>query len=319
MFGGQTDEAEAGQIIASAHESGVNFLDTSDVYHRGEAESLTGRLIAGRRADWVVATKVGNRMGRGPNEGGLGRRWIVSEVEESLRRLGTEWIDLYYFHMDDFHYFEEGADVGTPLEESLRAIEDVIRQGKVRYLGLSNFRAWRIAEAIRQCERIGMPRPVACQPLYNAMNRMAEVEVLPACGFYGIGVVPYSPLARGVLTGKYDPDSAPGEDTRAGRKDKRMMETEFRRDSLVLARKIKERADEKGFTSGQFALAWVLANRYVSSVIAGPRTIEHWTDYLGALSCPITAEDEAFIDDLVTPGHPSTPGFNDPHYPLTGR
>jgi aryl-alcohol dehydrogenase (NADP+) len=166
---------------------------------------------------------------------------------------------------------------------------------------------------------LGVERPVASQPLYNAMNRVVEVEHLPACRHYGLGVVPYSPLARGVLTGKYDPDAPPAEGSRAARKDRRMMETEFRRESLLLAQEIKSHAQSQGITAGQFAFAWVLNNAAVSSVIAGPRTIEQWEAYLPALDYSMTQQDEALIDRLVATGHPSTPGYNDPQYPIEGR
>jgi len=148
---------------------------------------------------------------------------------------------------------------------------------------------------------------------------MPEAEVLPACASYGLGVVPYSPLARGVLTGKYAPGQAPAADTRAGHKDKRMMETEFREESLAMAQIFKAHAEKRGMSAGQFALNWVLNNRIVTSVLAGPRTFEQWTEYLGALEHPFSAEDEALVDSLVKSGHPSTPGYNDPKYPLCGR
>jgi aryl-alcohol dehydrogenase (NADP+) len=151
------------------------------------------------------------------------------------------------------------------------------------------------------------------------MNRMPEVEHFPACGYYGLGIVPYSPLARGVLTGKYKPDTAPDKDTRAGRADKRMMQTEWRPESLQLAQEIKRHAEARGITAGQFAVSWVLNSSFVSAVIAGPRTEEQWDDYLKALDYRFTAEDEALIDHLVVSGHPSTPGFNDPAYPIEGR
>ncbi|HLJ62925.1 MAG TPA: aldo/keto reductase, partial [Stellaceae bacterium] len=162
-------------------------------------------------------------------------------------------------------------------------------------------------------------RPVVSQPYYNAMNRMPEVEHLPACAFYGLGVVPYSPLARGVLTGKYRPDAPPPAGTRAGRADPRMMQTEWRPESLKLAQEIKTHAEARGVSAGNFAVAWVLNNRLVTSVIAGPREFAHWEDYLKALDYRFTPEDEALIDRLVAPGHPSTPGYNDPAYPLEGR
>ena len=196
---------------------------------------------------------------------------------------------------------------------------ELMRQGKVRYFGVSNYRAWRVAEICNICDDLGIARPVVSQPYYNAMNRMPEVEHFPACHYYGLGIVPYSPLARGVLTGKYAPDAAPDKDSRAGRNDKRMMQTEWRPESLKLAQEIRAHAEARGITAGQFAVSWVLNSSFVSGVIAGPRTEEQWDDYLRALDYRFTAEDEALIDRLVTSGHPSTPGFNDPAYPIEGR
>jgi len=160
---------------------------------------------------------------------------------------------------------------------------------------------------------------VVCQPYYNLLNRMPEVEILPACAHYGIGVTPYSPVARGVLTGKYLPGQAPAEGSRAARGDKRIAETEFREESLLIAQQLKAHAEARGCTLAQWATAWVLANRAVSSVIAGPRTLQQWEDYRPALDVVITPEDEALVDRLVPPGHPSTPGYTDPAYPLNGR
>ena len=151
------------------------------------------------------------------------------------------------------------------------------------------------------------------------MNRQPENDILPACDYYGIGVVPYSPLARGVLTGKYAKGEAPPADTRAGRKDRRMMETEFREESLEIARKLKAHAEKKGITAIDYAVNWVLKNRIVSSTVAGPRTLEQWQGYVGAIGKPFDAEDEALLDSLVHPGHPSTAGYNDPAYPMNGR
>ena len=184
---------------------------------------MVGRAISNNRQNWVLATKLANPMGDDPNRGGLSRRWVLQAAEESLKRLGTDYIDIYYLHKEDH---------STPLEETVRAMGELIRAGKVRYFGVSNYRAWRVAEICNICDRLGIDRPVASQPYYNAMNRMPEVEHFPACGYYGLGIVPYSPLARGVLTGKYAPDAAPDKDTRAGRNDKRMMQTEWRPESL---------------------------------------------------------------------------------------
>jgi aryl-alcohol dehydrogenase-like predicted oxidoreductase len=310
MFGDRTDAAEAGRIVASAREAGVNFIDTADAYAKGDSERVTGKLIAPDRDRWVLATKVANPMGDDPNRRGTGRKWIMAAIDESLERLGTDYVDIYYLHRD----IEE-----TPLEETVAAMGDLIRAGKVRYLGVSNFRGWRIAELAHVCLQLGVPRPVASQPYYNAMNRQPENDVLPACAHHGIGVVPYSPLARGVLTGKYQPGAAPEPESRVGRKDKRIMETEFREESLAIAQTIKAHAEKKGMAAAHLAFNWVLANPIVTSVIAGPRTLEQWKDYLAALGKKYEADDEELIDSLVHPGHPSTPGYNDPAYPMRGR
>src|SRR5487761_2427620 len=268
MFGERTDAAEAGRIVDSARAAGINFIDTADAYAKGESERITGKLIASDRDHWVLATKVGNFMGKGPNDGGLSRGWMMRAIDASLQRLNTDWIDIYYFHLDD---------ASTPIEESLIAMGEIIGAGKARYFGVSNYRGWRIAQIAERCD------------------------------------------ARGVLTGKYAPGQAPAADTRAGHKDKRMMETEFREESMVMAQQLKAHAAKRGMSAGQFALNWVLNNQLVTSVLAGPRTFAQWTEYLGALAHRFSAEDEALVDTMVKSGHPSTPGYNDPRYPIAGR
>ncbi len=310
MFGGATDEAESQRITAAARAAGVNFIDTADVYNAGASEEVVGRAIAADRAWWVLATKLANPTGAGPNDSGLSRGHVFRAVEASLRRLGTDTIDILYWHKEDH---------ATPLVESVRAMADLIRAGKIRYFGVSNHRAWRVAEICRLCDLAGIDRPVASQPLYNALNRQIEVEHLPACAALGLGVFPYSPLARGVLTGKYRANVLPPEGSRAARRDRRMMETEWRPESLEIAAQLAARAEALGCSAGQFALAWVLHNRLVTGAVVGPRTMEQWEDYLGALAVMLTEEDEALVDGLVSPGHPSTPGYNDPQYPLEGR
>ncbi len=309
MFGDQTDEEGSRRIVERAREAGVNFIDTADAYGAGRSEEIVGRAVKADRDRWVLATKVGYPVDPAfPAD--LSRKYVIRAVDQSLRRLGTDYIDLYYLHRDD---------VTTPLEETVRALADLVHQGKIRYFGVSNFRGWRLAQVVRLCDELGIDRPAACQPQYNAMNRMPEAELLPACDFYGVGVVPYSPLARGVLTGKYaDIDQLP-EGSRAARKDRRILQTELRPESISLAQQIKAHAEGRGSTASHFAVNWVLNNALVSSVIAGPRTLEQWDDYLAALQEPFTAEDEALVDRLVAPGHPSTPGFSDPLYPVTGR
>jgi aryl-alcohol dehydrogenase-like predicted oxidoreductase len=310
MFGGETDEPTSRRILDKAYDQGINFLDTADVYHAGRSEEIVGRGIAARRDDWVVATKFGYAAGKGPNQQGQSRKWIYQSVDASLTRLGTDYIDVLYFHR---------ALTDAPLEEGLRAIGELIRQGKVRYYGLSNFRGWRIAEVVRMADQLGMDRPVVSEPLYNLVDRTAEVEQLPAAAHYGLGVVPYSPLARGILTGKYQPGATPPADSRVGRGDMRIQQTEWRPESLKVAQAIAEHAAARGTTSVAFALAWVLNNQRVSSAIAGPRTEAHWDGYVEALNLQLGPDDENLVNSLVPPGHASTPGYTDPAYPIEGR
>ncbi|HHZ68628.1 MAG: L-glyceraldehyde 3-phosphate reductase [Alphaproteobacteria bacterium MarineAlpha9_Bin5] len=312
LFGDQTNEKTAAAIVAMARDAGVNFIDTADVYVSGTSEKITGKLIAKQRDKWVLATKVGGPFGGGvdPNQRGLSRRWITHQLEQSLRRLRTDYIDIYYFHREDHE---------TAFEESLRAVEDAIRAGKIRYFGLSNFRAWRHSEVVWLCKELGMDKPVVSQPYYNALNRMPEVEVLPVCAHHGLGVVPYSPIARGVLTGKYKSGRKPLRGSRAARNDKRIMQTEYRQESFTISETVVEHANARGMDPVHFAMHWVLANPVVTSVIAGPRTVAQMKIYLGAFEHEWKPEDEALIDNLVSPGHPSTPGFLDPAYPIEGR
>jgi len=310
MFGDRADAATSQKIVDAAFASGVNFIDTADVYTKGASEKIVGQAIKAKRAHWILATKVGNVMTAKPHDGGLSRRWIMRACDDSLTRLATDYIDIYYLHKDD---------PDTPIAETVGAVGDLIRSGKIRYFGISNYRGWRIAEMVSECEAQGVALPVVCQPYYNLLNRGPEVEILPACDHYGIGVAPYSPLARGVLTGKYAPGGKAPEGSRGARGDRRMMETEFREESFLVAQKLLEHAQKTGRTPTQFAMAWTWANQIVTSVIAGPRTLEQWNDYVGAIGAPWSSDDEALVDSLVRPGHPSTPGYNDPQYPFYGR
>lgn len=312
MFGDQTSAADAHSIIDSAKDAGLNFIDTADAYAAGESERILGDAVRAERERWVIATKAGNLVHppftQLPN---LSRKNLLWACEQSLQRLRTDYIDIYYLHRDD---------PDTALEEMVHALADLRRQGRIRYIGLSNFAAWRLGEFTRLCDQAGIDRPIACQPQYNAMNRMAEAELFPACTYYGIGVVPYSPLARGVLTGKYASREQLPPGSRAERKDKRMLQTELRDESIAMAAQIHQHAQASGSSAAHFALRWALNSAAVTSVICGPRTLEQWLDYLGALDeGALRAEDEALIDRLVPPGHPSTPGYTDPNAPVKGR
>ena len=231
-------------------------------------------------------------------------------MEQSLKRLGTDWIDVYYMHRDDD---------STPVEETLEVMARLIESGKIHYYGVSNFRAWRVARRVEAARSMGVPPPIVCQPPYNVMSRAVETELLPCCAHYGLGVVAYSPLARGVLSGKYRAGEAPEPGSRAARSDPRLMQTEFRAESLALAQRFVEHARARGVSPSALAMAWALNNRLISGVIGGSRTAEQWDDYLQALTLEFEPEDEALISSLVAAGHASTHGYTDPVYPVTGR
>ncbi len=316
QFGARTEEADARRIVDHAAERGVNFIDTADTYVNGVSEEIVGRAIAAKRDYWVLATKLAVPIpGEGPNRKGLSRKWIMEEADASLKRLGTDFIDILYLHRED---------PGTPLEETVRALGDLQRAGKIRYFGLSNFKAWRMARVCAICDSEGIDRPVVNQPVYHALNRMIEVETLPACADLGLGVFPYSPNARGILSGKYASGEAPPEGSRAAEKSatglyKRLMESEFRPENIAAAKAIAAHAKKRGIDPTAFAVAWVLANPTVTGAIAGPRTLAQWESYLAAFDVTWTAEDEAAVDALIAPGTTAVPQFADPAYPVEGR
>lgn len=309
MFGDQTEAAEAADIIAAFKAAGGNFIDTADAYAAGASERIVGDAIRKDRGGWIVATKVGNPVdGKAAD---LSAAYVLKACDASLERLQTPWIDLYYLHKDD----EE-----TPLQETMEALATLFDQGKIKAWGFSNHRGWKIAEMVRLADRIGLDRPVAAQPYYHALYRSAEVDYLPACQHFGVGVVPYSPLARGLLTGKYAGGSPPA-GSRAARGDKRILETEFRPEMIAAADQIVARAKATGRTSIGFALGWNLANKIVSSVLIGPRRMTHFDGYLSgfAEAGAFNAGDEALVAALVPTGGVLGMGYSDPRYPFRGR
>ena len=310
MFGGQTSAADSTRIIHKAIDQGVNFIDTANMYNAGESEVVVGKAIADRRDSVILATKGRQKMGDGPNDWGGSRVHMMRELDNSLRRLNLDDVDIYYYH---------APDETTPIEETLRAMDDMVRSGKVRYIAVSNFRAWRVCEALWTSDRLNLNKFVCVQPLYNIVNRDIEVELLPLCQEHGLGVVSYSPLARGILTGKYKPGAAFPEGSRASRNDPRMLQAELRDASIELSQQLVTHCEKKGCAPSQFALAWVLANPILTSVIIGPKTEAQFDDNMQALSVEITDEDEQFIDTLVPPGEHSGKGFQDTAYPITGR
>jgi aryl-alcohol dehydrogenase-like predicted oxidoreductase len=310
MFGGQTSEKDSIRIIHKAIDSGINSIDTANIYNAGESESVVGNAIAGKREHLVLATKARVMTGKGPNRSGGSRLHLMQELEKSLKRLQTDHVDLFYLH---------APDENTKIDETLRVMDDMIRSGKTRYIACSNFRGWQIAESAGVSDRLNLNTFCVTQPRYNLVNRDAEVELFPCCRKLDVGVISYSPLARGILTGKYEVGKTFPEGSRAARGDKRMQESELRDESLHVAREITRYSKEKGCNSSQFSIAWVLANPNITSVILGPRTMEQFEDNLESLDCEISADDEKFVDSLVPPGEHTGKGFQDSAYPVTGR
>jgi aryl-alcohol dehydrogenase-like predicted oxidoreductase len=309
MFGawGETDHDEAVRIIHRALDAGINFVDTADVYSRGESEEIVGKALAGGRRDNVIlATKVHGRMGDDANEFGNSRRWIVREVEDSLRRLGTDWIDLYQIHRPE----EE-----TDIDETLGALSDLVRAGKVRYIGSSTFPASQIVEAQWTAERRGRERFVCEQPPYSLLTRGVEADVLPTCRRYGMAVIPWSPLAQGWLSGKYRKDDAP-ESRRAAMMGSRWdMSLPANQRKLEAADALANLAEEAGMTLIEMALAFVLRHPAVTAPIIGPRTMEHLESQLPAADVKLSADVLDRIDEIVAPGvnvNPADAGWQNP-------
>ena len=310
VFGSAADEKQSLQIIDRAIDDGINFIDTANGYNNGVSETIVGKALKGKREKVVLVTKVNAATGPGPNEKGLSRYNILNAVEHSLKRLQTDHIDLYFLHRPDYE---------TPLEESLAAMDNLVSSGKVRYIGMSNHFAWQLSKAlwISDLKKIA---PVVCaQDLYNMLNRDIEIELLPFCLQNNIGMMAYSPIARGVLTGKYFPNEAPPPDSRAARNDKRILETEIRHENLVVAQKLKKLAEGYGKSLSQVALNWVIENPIVTSAVIGPRNIEQYEDNLGSLGWEIDREFNSAIDGLIPPGEHVGFGFNDPQNPVMGR
>jgi len=297
MFGawGNTDHEASIKIIHRALDAGINFIDTADVYARGESEEIVGQALAGGRRDNVVlATKVHGRMGDDPNEFGNSRRWIVREVENSLRRLGTDWIDLYQIHR---------PELDTDIDETLGVLTDLIRAGKVRYIGSSTFPASQIVEAQWVAERRARERFVCEQPPYSILVRAVESDVLPTCLRHGMGVIPWSPLAGGWLSGRYRSDQDLPASQRAERIPARFdMSLPGNQRKLEAAEALAVLAEEAGVTLIELALAFVIRHPAVTAAIIGPRTMEHLESQLTAAEIELSDEVLDRIDEIVPPG-----------------
>ena len=293
QFGWTADEDTSLQILTKSYEAGINFFDTADVYSRwaegnpgGVAESILGKWLRTQkipRDQVVLATKVRARVGEGPNDEGLSRTHIFNAVKGSLQRMGTDYIDLYQAH---------SFDDSTPIDETLTAFDDLIRQGKVRYSGCSNYPAWRLMRALWTSDKLGLARYDSLQPHYNLVNRAEyERELAEVCATYGLGVIPYSPLAGGFLTGKYRKGDSPDSARLGG------VRRYFNDRNGSLLEKMEKLGREKGnFSISQVALGWLLTNPYISSPIIGPRNLEQLEDNLGAVGLRLTQEEMEVLD-----------------------
>jgi aryl-alcohol dehydrogenase-like predicted oxidoreductase len=296
MFGewGNPDHDESIRIIHAALDAGINFIDTADVYSRGESEEIVGKALKGKRDNVVLATKVHGTMGDDPNEFGNSRRWIVREVENSLRRLQTDWIDLYQIHR---------PEEDTNIDETLGVLSDLVHQGKVRYIGSSTFPPSQIVEAQWVAEKRGRERFICEQPPYSLIVRGVENDVLPTCRRYGMGVIPWSPLAGGWLSGKWRKDQEPPVSSRASRLPHRFdLSIPANQRKLDAVEELAKLADEAGLSLIHLAIAFVLRHPAVTAPIIGPRTMEQLESQLGATEVELSGELLDRIDEIVPPG-----------------
>ncbi len=296
MFGGRTTPEESAHIIDRALDAGINFLDTANVYNAGRSEEATGAALKvnGKRHRVVLATKFHGRMGEGPNESGNSRRHIIDQCEASLRRLQTDYIDLYQVHRPQ-------PDI--PIDETLRALDDLVRSGKVRYIGTSTFAAWQLVESLWVSKEFGLNRFVCEQPPYNLLDRRIERELIPMAQTYGFGLIPWSPLAGGLLTGKYERGAPPPPETRFATLATNPIQQRRWNDALFdVVDQLQPLAKARGISLSQFALAWVMQRPGVSSAIIGPRTMQQLEDNLAADEVQLTDDELKQVDAIIPPG-----------------
>jgi aryl-alcohol dehydrogenase-like predicted oxidoreductase len=305
MFGawGNPDHDESIRIIHTALDAGINFIDTADVYGLGESEEIVGKaLAAGRRDHVILATKFHNAMGDDPNQQGNSRRWIIRAVEDSLRRLDTDWIDLYQVHR---------PDPRTDIDETLSALSDLVHQGKVRYLGSSTFPASQIVEAQWIARDRQLQRFVTEQPPYSILVRAVEADVLPTCSRHGMAVMSYSPLTGGWLSGRWRKDAGQQSSSRAGRLPERFdLSQPANQRKLDAVEQLARLADEAGITLIQLAIAFVLSHPAITAALLGPRTMEQLESQLAAADTTLEEAVLDRIDEIVPPGTTINPADN---------
>jgi aryl-alcohol dehydrogenase-like predicted oxidoreductase len=288
-FGKFCDAAQTAAVVHQALDLGINFIDTADSYNGGLSEEYVGQALKGRREEAILCTKTGWDVGDGPNDQGLSYHRIIQRLDASLRRLGTDYVDVYYMHRPDPY---------TPMEESLRAMDDLVRAGKIRYVACSNFAGWEIAAMAGICERYGYRMPVVSQSLYNVLERDIEQEVIPSCDYHGLMIVPFAPLASGFLTGKYQQGAPVPSDARGHGNEtwqqRRLTERNFRAQEVL-----SQFAAARDHSVPELALAWLLAQDSVSSVIAGATRPEQVVGNARASDWELTLSDIAEIDQIL--------------------
>ncbi len=288
-FGRYADEKETARVIHAALDVGINFFDTADVYNNGVSEEYVGKALKDRRSGALIASKVAMAMGDGPNDRGLSRAHIIDGVHAGLRRLGTDYMDLLQVH---------AWDAETPIEETMRALDDLVRDGTVRYIGCSNFTAWQLVWSLWASDRHNLASFVSVQPRYSLVDREIEKELLPACQQFGVGIIPYSPLAGGVLTGKYAEGKEPPAGTRAHGNERFVGQHGTHR-NFEIARRARQWAEARGHTVGELAIAWLVARPEVSSVIAGVTKPEQVAANAKAAAWQLTPEEVAEVSGLT--------------------
>ena len=289
--GDELSETDAINMIARALNAGINFVDTANSYATGKTEEIVGKALKGKRHSVVLATKGGNRTGPAATDFGLARKHIMKGIEDSLRRLATDYIDLYYVHF---------PDCDTPIEETLRTLDDLVHQGKVRYIACSNFRAWQLCKALWVSDLHNLARFDCIQPPYNLLTRDIEYELLPLCASEEVGVCVYNPLAGGLLTGKHDLDKPPAEGTRFAleRQGKSYRDRYWSKSNFEAAARLKEITREHGRNLTQFALAWILSNKIITSAICGATSLKQFEENLGAPEVKLSEEELAACDGV---------------------
>lgn len=301
-FGGPTNEVDSIHIINRALEAGFNFIDTANVYNGGESERIVGKALAenGKRHKVVLATKVFSVVGNGPNDRGGSRYHIMKACEDSLRRLQTDHIDLYQLHRPPME---------NPQDETLRALDDLIHAGKVLYIGSSTFASWMIMEGLALSEKFHLARYISEQPPYNLLDRRVENEISPLCQKYGIAILPWSPLAGGILTGRYTSKDTYPDGSRATRTGA-FFTDRITRKGLQVAEKLGVMSQERNLTTAQLALLWCKDQPGVTSPIIGPRSLSHLEEFIPVLDMALKEEDRALFDELVHPGNAVADFYN---------